>query len=335
MEEKLFNAVLCDEDELSKEAQSVNMEDVVKEILTSHPTIDVNWQSERRFRRSVLHEACSQGDDKVVSLLLAHPGIDVNQKDQDGSTPFKLACVGGNLRCARLLLADLRVKVNEPTNDGFTPLRWAAYRGHFKLTEWWIASGREIDLGEPGNFYTDAIGQARTLESILGRKAEVVTLLERFKRNPVRTRHEVRVELGFREKMAAEIYALVVFVSDGLLCVRGATTTTTTIAATPPVAAGVAHDTFTTVSTAGAARFFKIAERLPLELQMMLCNIVLGFREDIISSNLTEVEFRDLARRIDDDVTEVMEESEESEESKVSMDWDYWTGDRLLYWAAY
>ena len=163
----------------------------------------------------------------------------------------------------------------------------------------------------------------------------MVTLLERFKRNPVRTRHEVRVELGFREKMAAEIYALVVFVSDGLLCVRGATTTTTTIAATPPVAAGVAHDTFTTVSTAGAARFFKIAERLPLELQMMLCNIVLGFREDIISSNLTEVEFRDLARRIDDDVTEVMEESEESEESKVSMDWDYWTGDRLLYWAAY
>ena len=68
---------------------------------------------------------------------------------------------------------------------------------------------------------------------------------------------------------------------------------------------------------------------------MMLCNIVLGFREDIISSNLTEVEFRDLARRIDDDVTEIMEESEESEESKVSMDWDYWTGDRLLYWAAY
>jgi len=90
------------------------------------------------------------------------------------------------------MLKDSRVKVNEPDNGGFTPLRFAALHGHFDIIKWWIASGREMDLGKPGDAdKTDAIGVAKRRG-----KTEVVTLLERFKSDAAKTRSEVRKELG-------------------------------------------------------------------------------------------------------------------------------------------
>jgi len=41
-----------------------------------------------------------------------------------------------------------------------------------------------MDLGKPGNENTDAIGQAKKYG-----RTEVVSLLERSKENPVKTRH--------------------------------------------------------------------------------------------------------------------------------------------------
>ena len=33
--------------------------------------------------------------------------------------------------------------------------------GHLEVIKWWIASGREMDLGQPGNEKNDAIGTRR------------------------------------------------------------------------------------------------------------------------------------------------------------------------------
>ena len=77
-------------------------------------------------------------------------------------------------------------------------------------------------------------------------KTEVASLLERFKSNPGDTRYSMRVELGLLDELAAEMFALVVFVSDGLLRINDTTT------------------------PSPAARFFSIARSLPLELQMVL-----------------------------------------------------------------
>ena len=110
-----------------------------------------------------------------------------------------IACDSESPSCARLLLKDSRVKVNEPVNGGYTPLCSLARQGHLDIIKWWIAFGREIDLGTPGDSSTDAIGEAEER-----RKTEVVTLLERFKENPVETRHVVRVELGLVDELAAE-----------------------------------------------------------------------------------------------------------------------------------
>jgi len=114
----------------------------------------------------------------------------------------------------------------------------------------------------------DAIGVAKKTG-----KTDVVTLLERFKSDASKTRHATRVELGLLDDLAAEMFALVVFVSDGLLQIKDTT---------PSL----------------AARFFSIAALLPLELQMVLCNRLVGSAKEIISGKDNEVAFKVLARRI-------------------------------------
>jgi len=67
----------------------------------------------------------------------------------------------------------------------------AAYWGHHDVIKLWIASGREMNLGKPGDSKTDAIGEAKK-----NGKTEVVSLPEKFKSDPTKSRSEVRLELG-------------------------------------------------------------------------------------------------------------------------------------------
>ena len=163
----------------------------VKDILRKNPSLNVNWKNEGDHARTALVAACWNGHDSVVSILLAHPDIDPNLKSEFGYTPFRSACFRGYTSCVRLLLQDQRVKVKEPDDFGSTPLFWAASRGYHDVIKWWIVSGREMDLGTPGDGKTDAIGTAKMM-----RKPEVASLLERFKNDASKTRSEVRLELG-------------------------------------------------------------------------------------------------------------------------------------------
>jgi len=162
----------------------------VAELIRQDPGFKVNM--DHGNGNTLLHHAC-YGDSRsaVIPLLLAHPDIDVNMKNRFGSTPFLYAC-GGYTSCVREMLKDSRVKVNEPAGDGCTPLWVAASNGHLDVIRVWIASGREMNLGTPGDVgKTDAIGGARK-----NGKTEVVALLERFKSDAAKTRSEVRKELG-------------------------------------------------------------------------------------------------------------------------------------------
>jgi len=241
----------------------------VKEILRDYGAIiDVNQRNGEEYGcMAAIHLACVFGHDSIVSLLLAHPAIDVNIKNSSGSTPFLIACYNGRTSCARLLLRDSRVLVNEPTDGGHLPLQRAATWGNIDVIMSWIASGREMELGKPGVVSTDAVGAARKKG-----KTEVVTLLERFRENPGETRYQMRVELGLLDEMAAEVFALVVFVSDGLLQIKD----------TP---------------SSPWARFFSIASQLPLELQMVLCFRQVRSGKEIIPGKESEVAFKELARR--------------------------------------
>jgi len=164
----------------------------LSELMRQDPGFKVNLDQDGD-RNTLLHYACIRDSSSaVIPILLAHPDIDVNVKNVHGQTPFYWACAG-YVSCVREMLKDSRVQVNEPANNnGWTPLWGAARNGYLDIIKWWIASGREMDLGKPGDVEkTDAIGVAKRQG-----KTEVVTLLERFKSDAAKTRSEVRKELG-------------------------------------------------------------------------------------------------------------------------------------------
>ena len=81
------------------------------------------------------------------------------------------------------------------------------------------------------------------------------------------------MELGWHDNLAAEMYALVVFVSDGLLQI---------------------NDT----SSSPAARYFSVTAQLPLEVQMVLCFRQVGLGKEIIPGTESEAAFKELAKRL-------------------------------------
>ena len=126
----------------------------VIEVLRQDPGFKVNMVLNGE-RLTLLHFACNESTiSPVIPLLLAHPGIYVNVKDKEGRTPFYWACCRSP-SCIREMLKDSRVNVNEPDDDGYTPLWGAARYGYLEIIKWWIASGREMDLGKAEDFKKD------------------------------------------------------------------------------------------------------------------------------------------------------------------------------------
>ena len=146
----------------------------VRNILMSNPACDINGRGAMGY--ACLHHACEYGADRIVSLLLAHPDINVNQKYREGTTPFMVAYSNGMTSCVRLLLQDPRVNLSEPDEKGLTPIRVAADKNFYDIIRWWIASGRELDLGEPG-------------------RGSLTYELERFAEDPEQTRKKMRAQL--------------------------------------------------------------------------------------------------------------------------------------------
>ena len=243
-------------------ARDGNVE-VMKEILRSHPTLDVNWINVREGGTTAFHQACVYNRDDVVSILLAQPAIDVNHKGNTGATPFVSTCFRGYSSCFCLLLRDGRVNVEETDLWGVSPLWSAAFNGDLDIFNWCIACGREMDMRGPVIEAAKARGHTM-----------VANLLERFEGSPEETRHTVRLEIGWYDEVAAEMFALVVFVSDGLLQVTQGDQSSST----------------------PAARFLVIARSLPLELQMVLCYRVAGSAKEVIPGKDREGAIKKLAK---------------------------------------
>ena len=108
-------------------------------------------------------------------------------------------------------------------------------------------------------------------------------VLERFIANPAQTRHELRVKLGVLDEMAAEVFALTVFLCDELLQLQPAPLAATTLASSNPAAAA-------------ATRFFIITSKLPMELQMILCRRAVGSMKQNILHRDSEAAFKSLAK---------------------------------------
>lgn len=235
--------------------------------LTCNPELDVNAKDDRGL--SALHIACQRGHDAVVAVLLAHPLINVNLRTFTGETGFYIACDHNQDLVVRLLLADPRVLINLPKMDGITPLRTAARQGLISVVRWIIASGRDVHLGVPGHWPSDAIGATITSWNF-----DLLRLLEQFKEDPEAMRHEVREQA--RMVYAAEVFAQVVFVSDEYFTVSASSVTT--------------------AGGRNGSRFFNILSRLPLELQMTVCQFAFGINKQNIPGKDVERAIKVLAK---------------------------------------
>ena len=190
-----------------------------------------------------------------------------------------------------------------------SPLYSAIYCEHLKVIKHWIASGREMKLStieesvlagmvrrhekELAKLKVDFViehipdmfnmTEAEYYETMIDESLKAAVLVKSFRSQPERIRHEVRIELKLYDELAAEVFALVIFVCDGLLKIKEDVV--------PKIMAAVAA----VAATATAARFFNISSQLPIELQMMLCHRVVGSMKNNIRVNpTTEIAFRNL-----------------------------------------
>jgi hypothetical protein len=236
-------------------------------LLLSYPSTDVNSRDNSGW--TALMYACYNGSFEIIRRLLAHPNIDVNKGDNGGITPFMYACIGcRKIECIKMLIRDLRINLNKvSTKRGHTALYWAMIH-ESEIIKWWIASGREMIM--EGSY--DYISFAEKYPENQW-KLELVELLKRHKRDPEGTTHQVRVKLGWYDERASEVFAPVVFVSDGLLRLSQ-----------------------NKISGEKLPRFFKIALGLPVELQMILCYRAVGLARSLIPLKEREQAFKDLVR---------------------------------------
>jgi hypothetical protein len=222
-----------------------------------------------------LHQAALSDRPDIVKILLKRgkTNFDVNAITNGKLTAFTIACYyHRNSECAKLLLDDPRT--DPETCDVFarTPLCLVIKHMDTGLLRHWLATGRKLGL-------TETLGIREAINTATVNKwAEGVELLERHSVHPVLLRHEMRLELGWLETEAARFFAAVVFLSDGLLRLK--------------------VRNFAITMDATRSRFLRIAERLPLELQMVLCHRLVGSSKSTVLGVHSEPAFRELASEL-------------------------------------
>jgi hypothetical protein len=235
----------------------------VAKILRENPGININWKTS--YNCSFLWAACLYDQPEIVSLLLSLPDIEVNQCNPYKTTPFMMACNHSSFECAKVLLDDPRTNLLLASYEGHTCLMWAAV-GCPEIVKNWIASGREL-WAEKFELVKKVIDEASP-ENVW-----VSKLLGEFSEDEEGVRHRMRLETGWYDRRASAFFAQVVFLSDGLL--QGLT----------PLTPDFSRST-------SAARFFEIADKLPLELQMVLCYRMAGATRINIPMEAREWGFR-------------------------------------------
>jgi len=202
-----------------------------------------------------------------------------------------------------MLLADLRVNINKPENDRCTPLYIASQNGHLGIVQHILASGREVDTqtkSRPGtspwqNKTAAEIAHRQGTRAKFPKESEedylrkhhhgliISALIDSFDADPVTTRQRLRELPELRDPFISDLFALVVFLCDGLLTVEAGDSASSS--------SSLPADT-----TKKGARFFQIARCLPTELQMVMCNRVFGSMKDAVLTKHSEPAFKKLGR---------------------------------------
>jgi len=248
---------------------------------------------------TMLHASIREQKPELFTFLLNHPDVylDVHE-GRSGEHPLMVALTTWNLPAMKRLLGHQKVFVDlcNPLTEHTVLHHAALYRDDISYIRTILASGRDVDVFRkgpgiwphcvdplPSNHREECrCGQgpmtAREM-AVFSRHSDTSALLEVVERDPfteLRRLFLIERPLMLGDiRFPATLFAVVVFVSDGYLrCVSG--------------------NRFTRRDTRS---FFDVTERLPIELQMMICLRVYGHRKgSFVLSTQAEDAFKYLAR---------------------------------------
>jgi len=281
MELELYYAV-CDRDEIA-----------VKTLLTTHPNIDVNWTPSPEYHNdTMLHRAVMFNAHNVVNMLLKHPGINVNAMTTFTviRSPFCIACAHGCVEVVKVLLKDPRLDVNmgyDTLNleNCVNPLRSAVVNNCLEVIEHWIVSDVALPINpDYDELIQDALELGNTV-SYSNDYKDIAQLLLDYKSGAEaqqRIRRKLKLRFGLLDMLAADIYALTIFLCDGLL--------------SPVVTSTVNLDK----KQEKMMKFFNITSQLPMEVQMLICYLAADVMKHNITTIGSEAGFRRLTAKLED-----------------------------------
>jgi len=231
-----------------------------KSLLQSTPraSFDINWINSNNQNCGFLHAACTRNRHEIVIELLKHPDINPNQKQGAGWTPFHFTCYWNEVESLRLLLNDSRVNITDEDDDGNTGLMLAIYDGHTEVIEKVLASMRNLTK-------MDVICTLNLAQEWM--RPQIVSLLQDYRTQPFNTVKRLRVKLNLKEYGPVTAFVHVILLCDGYYALK-------------------AQHHADHILERKSKGFFQMVIKVPLELQMMICNRIFDLPTNLIKANL-------------------------------------------------
>jgi len=218
---------------------------------------------------TLLNYCCRKGlTESVKKMLLCCPDVDVNKRSEKGQSPLLASIVYNNYNITKLLIVHPNLNTVAKEAIGMTCLDFALMKGELLAVKLLLL--RDMNLASDKHINEPCIAK----------------LLVKYKSNPELTKFEISQQLGIHiPNIKAEVCCLIVLLCDDYLRIK-------------------CHNNINNTSDDNndddikrqqrkhkqeqqqnqAIRFFNITSRLPLELQMTICNRVVGSRKTFVKS---------------------------------------------------
>ena len=234
----------------------------------------------------VLWQHCEAGDDPSVrQFLLDNPFANVNWGNpaRDGLTSLHVCCLNGHPTILRLLVTHPDIEVNQKDGHGNTPFMLGCAAGHAPCVRQLLQDER-VAVNEPNEDGVTPLAAAAGHEHL-----EAMTWIIASGR----MLKEEEGQLRDPQERAAEIFVPVVLLCDGLLALRDLSTTPRVEAEEKKEEEEEAEaEEDRNLKERDAARFFRIASELPMELQMVLCHRAVSSAK----TNISQIVFEDVLK---------------------------------------
>lgn len=213
---------------------------------------------------------------------MRHPELNVDTINKHGITPLHLTITNKHVGCLRILLASNKVDLTMVDNFGNSPYCAVLKSGNQDCLRAWIISGRDHLIILNHKKYKD-----RWTIEIKNTSSAFQADLKRLETDPEKFQRELRENEGYFEHAASDLFATVVYLCDDFFNTRK-----------PQAAKGSApggiQRYLASPGQMATVRFFGVVSRLPLELQMIICNRVYWLSRDLIPPQERETSFRQL-----------------------------------------